>query len=117
MIILEILNQIPFDLETCEIICRELFPYKFRMDSFSSSELHLLSILGQRIINTYLDNAEQIPLHLLESYIKRLADSVEMISKYRGEPIESNAIEAYLQTAIMIMSSQAQNCMMHSRTN
>lgn len=73
------------------------------MDLYSSTELYLLSMLGQRIINTYLHFKEQIPLHLLDSFVRRLADTFEMVAKYHDKPIQSNVIEEMLHTTSMIM--------------
>lgn len=103
LIILEILNQITLEIDTCEIICRELFPYNFKRDQFSSTELLLLSRLGRRIVDTYLEFCEPLPLHLFDSYVKRLADSFEMICKWTKEPIDDNIIEAVLLTTVQIM--------------
>ena len=103
LIILEILNQIPFDIDTCETVCRELFPYKFKSDQYSSNELYLISILGQRIINTYLDNYAQIPLQLLESIIKCLVDTFEMIAKYHEKPISNFVVTEFLRITTLII--------------
>lgn len=103
LIILEILNQIPFNIDTCEIICRELFPYKFRGDQYSLNELYLISLLGQRIIKTYLQYDEQIPLHLLDSFIQRITDTFEMIAKYHEKPIPNNVITEFLRTTTQVM--------------
>lgn len=103
LVILEILNQMTLEIETCEIICRELFPYKFKHDRFSSTDLLHMSRLGKRIIDTYLEYSKTLPLHLLDSYVKRLADSFEMICKWSKEPIDGNIIEAVLRTTVQIM--------------
>lgn len=103
IIILEILNQIPLDVDDCEIICDDLFPYKFKKDQYSQVELFHLSLLGQHIIDTYLDNCEPIPYHLLDSYIIRMADSLEMICRQQKESIQDGTIREVLKTTVLIM--------------
>ncbi len=104
LIILEILNQITLDTDTCEILCRELFPYKFKRDSYSTTEIMYISQLGRRIIDTYLLFNEKVPMHLLDSFVKRLADSFEMICKWHREPMKNGIIEEVLQTTVQLLN-------------
>ena len=103
LMILEILNQMPLDISGCETICRELFPYKFRRNQYTETELFYLARLGEKVIDTYLDSGEPIPCHVLDSYIISLADTFEMVCKMRTEPISEPILNAVLTTTQKLM--------------
>lgn len=79
--ILEVLCQLPLTPDDCENIFESLIPYKFKRDYYSGVELSCLSNLAIKVIDTYLEFGESIPIPKLDGFYRLIEEQFEMICR------------------------------------